>query len=43
MATTPKVGRPKSERLPDNVTSFLDRHGKRRYRYRKAGQKTRNF
>ena len=27
-----------SERLPPNVTAFTDRHGKRRYRYRKQGQ-----
>lgn len=28
---------PRRERLPKNVSSFLDRHGKRRYRFRKAG------
>ena len=27
-----------SERLPPNVTAFTDRHGKRRYRYRKQGE-----
>lgn len=43
MAQTPKPGRPKAERLPDHVTSYLDRHGKRRYRYRKTGQKPHTF
>ncbi|MGX7896860.1 site-specific integrase [Tsuneonella sp. HG222] len=28
----------RKERLPKNVTSFVDRHGKRRYRYRSKGQ-----
>ncbi len=28
----------RKEKLPANVTSFLDRHGKRRYRWRKAGR-----
>jgi integrase len=40
---TPKPGRPKTERLPDHVSSYLDRHGKRRYRYRKTGQKPHTF
>ena len=30
--------RARTERLPANVSSFLDRHGKRRYRWRKAGR-----
>ena len=30
--------KPRKEKLPDNVSSFLDRHGKRRYRWRKAGR-----
>lgn len=30
----------KKERLPRNVSSFLDRHGKRRYRFRKTGCET---
>lgn len=29
--------------LPDHVTEWTDRHGKKRYRYRKAGQPTHNF
>lgn len=40
---TRKPGRPSKERLPENVSSYLDRHGKRRYRYRKAGQKPYTF
>lgn len=28
----------RKEKLPANVSSFLDRHGKRRYRWRKAGR-----
>jgi integrase len=34
------MGRPSSnsEKLPPYVTAYTDRHGKRRYRYRKAGQ-----
>lgn len=28
---------PRKERLPRNVSSFVDRHGKLRYRFRKAG------
>jgi integrase len=27
---------PRKEKLPDNVSSFVDRHGKRRYRWRKG-------
>ncbi len=34
---------PRKERLPDNVTSFVDRHGKVRYRFRKAGLAPRCF
>lgn len=30
----------RKERLPKNVSSFLDRHGKRRYRFRKSGCET---
>lgn len=33
----------RKERLPDNVTSFIDRHGKRRYRFRKTGYATGYF
>lgn len=29
--------------LPENVTSYADRHGKTRYRFRKAGYKTHSF
>lgn len=29
--------------LPDNVTEWKDRHGKKRYRFRKKGFKTHNF
>ena len=29
---------PRKEKLPANVSSFVDRHGKRRYRWRKAGR-----
>lgn len=29
---------PRKERLPPNVSSFVDRHGKRRYRYRGKGR-----
>ena len=29
--------------LPDNVTEYKDRHGKKRYRYRKAGMPTYSF
>ncbi|NOW46224.1 integrase [Novosphingobium sp. SG751A] len=43
MEITRKPGRPSKERLPENVSSYLDRHGKRRYRYRVNGQKTHNF
>lgn len=28
----------RKERLPKHVSSFLDRHGKRRYRFRRKGQ-----
>jgi len=28
----------RSEKLPPNVSSFVDRHGKRRYRWRRAGR-----
>ncbi len=36
--------RRKRERwLPDGVTSYKDRHGKKRYRYRKTGQPTYHF
>ena len=35
--------RPSKERLPENVSSYLDRHGKRRYRFRKSGQKAYTF
>lgn len=31
------------ERLPERVTAYADRHGKRRYRYRKAGAPTYHF
>lgn len=30
-------------RLPPNVTSYVDRHGKERFRYRKAGRKDYHF
>lgn len=30
-------------RLPANVTSYVDRHGKERFRYRKAGRPTRSL
>lgn len=29
---------PRKEKLPNNVSSFLDRHGKRRYRWRQGGR-----
>lgn len=29
---------PRKEKLPANVSSFVDRHGKRRFRWRKGGQ-----
>ncbi|MES2301896.1 MAG: tyrosine-type recombinase/integrase [Pseudomonadota bacterium] len=29
---------PRKEKLPANVSSFVDRHGKRRYRWRKCGR-----
>lgn len=29
---------PRKEKLPANVSSFVDRHGKRRYRWRKGGR-----
>ncbi len=29
---------PRKEKLPDNVSSFVDRHGKRRYRWRKGAR-----
>lgn len=31
---------PRKERLPRNVSAFVDRHGKRRYRFRKTGCST---
>lgn len=34
---------PRKERLPDNVSSFVDRHGKLRYRFRKTGHGARYF
>jgi integrase len=34
---------PRKERLPENVTSYLDRHGRRRYRFRKTGLPARTF
>ena len=33
----------KEVELPKNVTAFTDRHGKRRYRFRKTGSTTYNF
>jgi len=38
-----RSGRPSKESLPDNVSSYLDRHGKRRYRWRKSGSKPHTF
>ncbi len=35
--------RPRKEKLPANVSSFVDRHGKRRYRFRKTGYPTAYF
>lgn len=32
-----------SEKLPPNVSAFTDRHGKRRYRFRKTGMKAYMF
>lgn len=32
------TGKPRKEKLPANVTSFVDRHGKRRYRWRHKGR-----
>lgn len=34
---------PRKERLPDNVTSYVDRHGRRRYRFRRTGLPSRHF
>ena len=34
---------PRKPLLPDNVTSFTDRHGKERFRYRKAGRPVHYF
>lgn len=34
---------PRKERLPKNVSSFVDRHGKLRYRFRKTGLEPRSF
>jgi len=34
---------PRKERLPKNVSAFIDRHGKRRYRFRKTGYATHYF
>jgi integrase len=34
---------PRKERLPKNVSSFIDRHGKLRYRFRKTGLPPRSF
>lgn len=34
---------PRKERLPKNVTSYIDRHGKLRYRFRKTGFPARHF
>lgn len=31
------------EKLPEHVTAYKDRHGKRRYRFRKSGAKTYHF
>jgi hypothetical protein len=31
------------EKLPEHVTAYKDRHGKRRYRFRKTGAKTYHF
>lgn len=31
------------EKLPKNVSAFVDRHGKRRYRFRQSGKPTRYF
>lgn len=33
----------RKRRLPPNVSSFVDRHGKERFRYRKSGQRTYYF
>lgn len=35
--------KPRREKLPANVSSFVDRHGKLRYRFRKTGFPTRYF
>lgn len=35
--------KPRKEKLPTNVSSFVDRHGKLRYRFRKTGFPTRYF
>jgi integrase len=43
MTTRKTAGRPSKESLPDNVSSYLDRHGKRRYRWRKSGSKPHTF
>ncbi|MBO0749849.1 MAG: tyrosine-type recombinase/integrase [Porphyrobacter sp.] len=34
---------PRKRRLPRNVSAFVDRHGKERFRYRKKGQPVRYF
>jgi integrase len=34
---------PRKERLPRNVSAYVDQHGKLRYRFRKAGHSTRYF
>lgn len=33
----------RKRKLPPNVSAFIDRHGKERFRYRKTGQKTHSF
>lgn len=34
---------PRKRRLPKNVSSYIDRHGKERFRYRKTGEKPYSF
>lgn len=41
MMTMPR--RKKQRWLPENVTEWRDRHGKKRYRYRRTGQPSHNF
>lgn len=37
------MANPRKERLPKNVTAFVDRHGRLRYRFRKTGHATHSF